>query len=94
MHVLEHEAAPRATVDASVVARTREIFRSALELDVHPTMDVIDAGLLDSMGFVRLLFELEQEFAVTIDVASLDLDEFRTLEGVARFVEARLAGDG
>jgi hypothetical protein len=53
MHVLEHQAAPRATVDASVVARTREIFRSTLELDVPPTMDVIDADLLEGCRRAR-----------------------------------------
>lgn len=79
-------------VDAAVHSRVRDIFRHELELDVHPTVDVIDEGILDSMGFVRLLAELERVFGVTIRVAELDLEDFRTMERVVRFVQARQAG--
>lgn len=78
-------------MDSTVHARVAAIFRDALELDVDPQVDVIEGGVLDSMSFVRLLTELELSFGVTIRVADLDLEDFRTIERVSGFVEARLA---
>jgi acyl carrier protein len=51
--------------------------------------DVIDNGMLDSVAFVRLLVGLEQEFGVTVDVAALQLDVFRSISRIAQFVAAR-----
>jgi acyl carrier protein len=37
---------------------------------------------------VQLLAALEQEFGVTVNVATLELDDFRTISRIARFVSA------
>jgi|SRR5688572_30939351 hypothetical protein len=41
--------------------------------------DVIDNGMLDAVAFVPLLVGLEQEFGVTLDVAALQLGDFRSI---------------
>lgn len=76
---------------STVHTRVRAIFRDALELDVDPQVDVIEGGVLDSMGFVKLLTELERSFGVRIQIADLDLENFRTVDRVADFVEASMA---
>ena len=49
----------------------------------------MDSGLLDSLALVTLLFEVEQEFQVEIPLDSLDVENFRTIERIARLVDGR-----
>ena len=74
--------------DGTVEARVRRIFLDALQLDVEVDTDVIGEGLLDSLGFVQLLVELEGAFGITVDIAELDLDDFGSVARIARYVEA------
>ena len=50
--------------------------------------DLIDSGLLDSLTFVDLVFELERRFGVLLDLETLDLESLRTLASLARAVLA------
>lgn len=72
--------------------RIHKIFADQLALQVDVETDVIDSGILDSVAFVQLLVGLEQEFGVTVDVAALQLDDFRSISRIARFVAARPGG--
>jgi acyl carrier protein len=62
--------------------RIHRIFIDQLALQVDLETDVIDNGMLDSVAFV-------QEFGVTVDVAALQLDDFRSISRIAQFVAAR-----
>lgn len=76
----------------SVDERIERIFRDSLSIEVpSPTTDIIATGLLDSLGLVTLLFELEQQFAITIDTETLDLDALSTVQGIADLVEGLTA---
>lgn len=68
--------------------RIRAIFREALAIEVADvTTDVVQTGLLDSLALVTLLFELEQEFEITIPLDDLDLEDVRTVERIVAFVD-------
>ena len=41
---------------------------------------------IDSLGFLDLVAELENRFAVTIDFAGVDPQEFTTLRGLVKLV--------
>ena len=63
------------------------IFADKLNLDVPSVeTDLIENGLLDSLSLVELLAQLEETFGVSISLEDLDLDNFRSLDSVARFV--------
>jgi acyl carrier protein len=71
------------------VTRIERIFREALSIEVpSPTTDIIDAGLLDSLALVTLLFEIEQQFAITIPLDELDIEGLRTVERIAALIES------
>jgi acyl carrier protein len=53
---------------------------------VSPTTDLLETGLLDSMGMVELLFNLEQRFGFSPDFAALDLENFRSIEKIAEMI--------
>jgi acyl carrier protein len=67
------------------------IFREALNIELPSTdTDVIATGLLDSLAFVTLLYEIEQRLGVEIPFETLDIDDLRTVDSIAAVV-ARLA---
>jgi D-alanine--poly(phosphoribitol) ligase subunit 2 len=69
----------------TAVVRAQRVFEGALHVAAPgPDVDLIDAGLIDSLGLVTLLFELEQEFDVQLPLETLDVDTFRTLANIAQ----------
>lgn len=74
------------------VDEIKTIFSEVLYRDVRsPQDDLFETGLLDSMGLVELLFNLEQRFGFVPDMSQLDLEQFRSIESIARVVEANRA---
>jgi acyl carrier protein len=66
-----------------------EIFRSALDIEVPGVeVEVIETGLLDSLGLVVLVSELEERFGVRIPFETLDVDQFRTVKSIGELVAA------
>jgi len=71
--------------DAADIASAQRIFEDALSVAApEPDVDIIEAGLIDSLALVTLLFELEREFDVQMPLESLDVDDFRTIANIAR----------
>ena len=50
------------------------------------TTDLIDAGILDSLGFVDLIARLEQEFDIHISLETVGIDQFRSVQAIAAYV--------
>jgi acyl carrier protein len=76
--------------DPAAIVRVQGLFEEALSIPAPaPDADIIDGGLLDSLALVTLLFEIEVEFGVQIPLDSLEIDDFRTIERIARFVTAQ-----
>ncbi len=73
--------------DKKIITRLEELFASRLFVHVEsPDADLFEAGILDSLGLVEILFGIEQEFGVAIELAELDLDQFRSINGMAQFL--------
>lgn len=71
-------------------ARVAALFTERLHLAAPaPDADLFAEGVLDSLYFVELLLRLEREFGLTIAPEDVDLDRFRSIAGIARFVAAR-----
>jgi acyl carrier protein len=78
--------------EARVESTIHRIFVDQLELDVEVDTDVLESGILDSVAFVHLLMELEQEFGLRVDVTELQLEDFSSVARIARFVSAKSGG--
>jgi acyl carrier protein len=66
--------------------RVLTILREGLDVEVDPELDVIDSGLLDSLTFVDLVVRLEIAFDTTIDVESIELDDFRSARSIVGYL--------
>ena len=58
---------------------------------LHDDFDLRDEGLVDSLGFVELLAELEQRLHCTIDLSEFDPEHLTNVAALARHI-ARTAG--
>lgn len=75
---------------AALANKMAEIIEERLSIAVPSHQaDLVESGLLDSLGMVELLLAIEEEFGLKVDVEDLDLDVLRSVEQIARFVEDR-----
>ncbi|HZF14576.1 MAG TPA: phosphopantetheine-binding protein [Steroidobacteraceae bacterium] len=79
-----------ATTD-SIQQRLGAIFADTFHVDVPaPDTDLLDSGIVDSLQFVELLYQLECHFALQLKIEEIDLDDLRSLARVARLVSRRI----
>jgi acyl carrier protein len=79
-------------VAEETLARLARLFEETLNMPAPaPDEDIIETGLLDSLGLVTLLFEIEQEYGLQIPLESLDIDDFRSLGGIARLLTSKVS---
>jgi len=70
--------------------RITRLFEERLNLEIpSPETDLFESGALDSMAFVELLAQIESEFGVQVALQDIEMDNFRSIEKIAGFVEAR-----
>ena len=81
------ETGARHVTAESDIDRVRRVFEDALSVAApEPEVDIIESSLIDSLGLVTLLFELEREFGVRVPLESLEVDDFRTIGNLVRTI--------
>src|SRR5437667_11026102 len=70
--------------------RIAALFVEKLNVEV-PSLDadLYETGVLDSMAFVELLAYIEKESAVKVGLDDLEIDNFRTIRKIVKFVLER-----
>ena len=56
-----------------------------VELDT----DLLLTGLVDSLGVVRIVHEIEEVFGIEVPPEAVTIDNFRSVADMVRWVEAR-----
>jgi acyl carrier protein len=73
--------------EAEIVERIEGIFSDTLSIaPPAPDVDIVETALLDSLGLVTLLFEVEQELGVQLPLESLEIDDLRSVRRIAKLV--------
>ena len=81
--------------DLDVAREIRRILRDQLRVEPpDPGTDLLESGLLDSLGFVELVASLESTFDIVVSLVDLELDEFRTVASITRFVRGQIEPKG
>ena len=72
---------------AELKERIAIIFSEHLNIEAPlAETDLVATGAIDSLALVELLVRLEQSFGVNISVDDLELDNFRSIDSIAKFV--------
>ena len=76
--------------DAPTAGAIRDILEKKLHLEVPGNeAELIESGLLDSLAFVELVYHLEQLFGLMIDLEAVDVEDLRTVDRIASFVQTQ-----
>ena len=71
----------------TTVERIRHLILGVLSVEVpSDDADLIDLGLIDSLGLVSIIAEIEHEFQVQLDLEEFNPDYFRSVNRIADFV--------
>lgn len=74
-----------------LVGQIVALFAESLNIQVGESTDLFEEGHLDSLTFVSLLVEVEERFGVSVDVGELDIEDFRTVSGIAGVIHREAA---
>jgi len=58
--------------------------------ELTPTTPLVSAGILDSLGILRLVTFLEESFDITVEAHEADADNLNTLDSITRLVGSKL----
>jgi D-alanine--poly(phosphoribitol) ligase subunit 2 len=74
-----------------LIERVQAVFTGSLNVDVPSTdTDLLESGLLDSLGLVSLLLHIEQEFGVSVSLEEMDFDQWRSIRSISSFLATTL----
>ena len=65
-------------------------FPLARKRDVGDTTDLLNSGIIDSLGVLDLVAFLQQEFVVVVDEGDFIPENFKSIECMVKFVERML----
>ena len=66
------------------------LFQNQLSVEVTDVdSDLVGEGLMDSFMLVDLIMFLEQEYNIAIDFEGLEIENFRSVSSITKFVESR-----
>lgn len=74
--------------DLDVLSKSLTVlFAEKLNVEVPSVdSDLLQTGILDSMSLVELFLILEREYRVKISMEDLEIENFKTISKIARFV--------
>jgi len=86
-----------ASPNGDAVSRIRQFvvqtFPLARKRKITDATDLLDSGVIDSLGVLDLVAFLQQEFSVVVDDGDLVPENFRSIECMAHFVERMIDAD-
>ncbi len=78
----------------NAASRIREFvlqtFPVARNRNISGGTDLLETGIIDSLGVLDLVAFLQQEFAITVDDGDLTPENFRSIDCMAQFLQRML----
>ncbi|PWW67063.1 acyl carrier protein [Actinokineospora spheciospongiae] len=79
-------------VDGDVLRQVRAFFDTALPGNaIGADDDYFALGVVNSLMALEMVTHVERAFGLQVETEDLELDNFRTMNNMARFVERKLA---
>jgi D-alanine--poly(phosphoribitol) ligase subunit 2 len=64
--------------------------KSTLPSNFDDTDDFIKAGIVDSIGIIKFVLEIESQFNIEITESDIESDDFRSVQGLVAIIERKL----
>jgi methoxymalonate biosynthesis acyl carrier protein len=70
-----------------LVSGIRSVLHDHLNALVEsPEADLLDTGLVDSIGLVELVLHLEDRFSISLPIEALEIDDLRSINSIADLI--------
>lgn len=66
--------------------------KSRLPKGFDDASDFIKTGIVDSVGIIKFILEIESRFDLEISEADIESDDFRTVRGLVAMIERKTKG--
>ena len=76
------------TIDAIRNYVIEEFLPGTESQEIPADMDLLNSGIIDSLGLLKMIAWIETTFEVTVGDEDLDPENFRSLESMDRFIAA------
>lgn len=67
----------------------RELHGDGADLDIHPQDDLLGSGLVESMGMIKIIGFIEQQFDIAIPAQDMTIENFLTVEAMVNYIARR-----
>ena len=64
-----------------------ELHGGATDLDISPEDDLLGSGLVESMGMMRLIQFIEEEYDFKVPPQEMTIENFMTVEAMVDYIE-------
>lgn len=61
------------------------------DVDLKDESDLLQLGIIDSLGFVELVEEVQVRYGITVQDVDITEENFGSVDAIARYVEGRRA---
>jgi len=79
----------------AIQSRIVALFSEKLRLKAPPPeADLFETRILDSLGLVVLMVELEKAFGTRVSLQDLEVDNFRSIERIAEYIASQKSRNG
>lgn len=65
----------------------KELLGGDSEIEIMPEDDLLNSGLIDSLGIVRLISFLESEFGLKIPPQDMVIENFMSVEAICVYIK-------
>lgn len=73
--------------DRNLAGDISAVLRDHLSVMVQsPDQDLLETGLVDSIGLVELILQLEDRFGLSLPMEDLEIDDFRSINRIADLI--------
>lgn len=77
------------TTEQDLKSELVEVLTRELNIKIpSPETDLVSESLLDSFGLVNLIMLLDKQWDVKVSTDKMDLENFRSIERIAAFIES------
>lgn len=67
----------------------QEIAYSRPDLEIGNDLHLVEQGIIDSMGILRLIDFIEEEFDIALEPEDLMIENFSTIDAIAAFITSK-----